>query len=189
MSTSAKESKSIKELREFLEAAGVQPDSVLPQQAEETIAAKEMNSLSAEATLISLKWPELERVRKDCLSCGRRFLTDYLSVAYCSDKCRALELDRYGLDWSNKTARQRWGGYQPPGLIPPDALEAMAKVLKLAGFQVQGPEQTSSSEEVELVSEPIEPDSSQKENVPLPAQPSGKTKLESLLEGLDDLLL
>lgn len=139
-----------KKEKDQLRALGIDPDLIAPTEVENTTAAKEMNSLAAEATLLSLRVISTQRLRKDCKGCGRSFLTDYYSVAYCGDKCRALALDDFGINWHNKSARQRWGRdgyYQPPGIIPADALEAMAHVLKLAGYRIDSPT-------IETVSEP-----------------------------------
>lgn len=130
-------------LKAYLESLGITKDIINePQAAETTPAAKEMNTLAAEYTLLSLNWPLVERVRKDCslLSCGKTFLTDYKSVGYCSNRCRIEALKKYGLAWFDKSARNQWGGMQPPGIIPPDALEAMATVLRQAGYEVVGNE-------------------------------------------------
>lgn len=161
-----------KKEKDQLRALGIDPDLIQPVDAENTPAAKEMNSLAAEATLLSLTVISTERLRKNCKGCNRSFLTDYYSVAYCGDKCRVLALDEFGINWHNKSARERWGKdgyYQPPGIIPADALEAMARVLKLAGYGIETPI-------IETVSEPT----TQREDQLIPNEPECSPAMVSL---------
>lgn len=137
--------------RLLLAQEGLNPDEHLIDPEEETVAAKERKKLGAEATLRHLIYPAIPFLTKDCKTCGHRFTTDYYSVAYCSNPCAKEALRYYGIDWEDKPLRKHYGGAQPPGIITPDALEAMANLLKRAGYDVRRPSEISSSEQSEAV--------------------------------------
>lgn len=128
--------KTPQEIAEFLKSMGIDPNTVLPKEADSTPAAKEMATLSAEMTLRSLKWPLQQKAHRRCEECKKTFASDYTGVAYCSDTCRSTALAYYGMDWTNKPAKERYGGRQPPGIIPPDAIAAMTGLLRSIGLEV-----------------------------------------------------
>jgi len=88
--------------------------------------------LEAEAVLRFLNKPSgylLKVCKRD--QCQLPFGTDYHAVAYCSDACRAKELQsQIGIVWNpHKAPEERWGG-EPPSIIPPAAMIAMLKFVK-----------------------------------------------------------
>lgn len=105
----------------------------------DNIRDKEARRFSAEATLRSLEWPLSPKEVKTCKDCGNNFLTEYHSVAYCNDLCRKSTLAKYGIDWRNEPLKRSYGGMTPPGIITPDALEAMATILRQANYTVLNP--------------------------------------------------
>jgi len=83
--------------------------------------------LEAEAVLRFLRNPAgylLKTCKRE--QCQLPFGTDYHAVAYCSDACRAKELQsQIGIVWNpHKTPEERWGG-EPPSIIPPAAMMAL----------------------------------------------------------------
>src|ERR1044071_928646 len=116
-----KKIKAMKQLGEMLKAANVE----VPQ-----IAASSGTGidpmLEAEAMLALIETPK-KFVVKNCKSCGNRFSTNYKSVAYCSDMCRATELRKIGISWDlHKTPEQRYGLWGQPLIVPSKALEILA---------------------------------------------------------------
>lgn len=84
-------------------------------------------SLEAEATIAYWESGKVFR-EKECSHCGRRFATNYASVANCSDKCRAEELAKIGIEWSPfKTQHERWGR-TPPLVVPQEALDLIKEI-------------------------------------------------------------
>ena len=146
----------------LLEQMGKDPDNHIEEPFNDNERAQDERKFSAEATLRNLQWPATQREVRTCKGCGHNFLTEYHSVAYCSSLCRKEQLRRYGIDWSDKPLKHSYGGMTPPGIIPPDALNAMAEVLKSAGYKVLNPH------EVVVVlpedSPTIEPDQTQTKN-------------------------
>lgn len=138
---------------------GKNPDHLIPIAELDTEPEKERARLNAEATLRHLDWPLSPRVNKRCKSCGFYFVTEYASVAYCGALCAKETLARYGISWSDKPLKEHYGGMQPPGIITPDALAAMAKVLELTGYKVTPPDTeniTASESMTDLMLEEIE---------------------------------
>lgn len=84
-------------------------------------------SLEGEAVLAY--WERGREFReKDCTQCGKRFATNYNSVANCSDKCRRDALAAIGITWSPvKTQHERWGR-TPPLVVPQEALILLAEI-------------------------------------------------------------
>lgn len=123
----------------LLEQMGKNPDNYVEEPFNDNERAQDERKFSAEATLRNLQWPATQRELRTCKGCGHNFLTEYHSVAYCSSLCRKEQLKRYGIDWSDKPLKHSYGGMTPPGIIPPDALNAMAEVLKSAGYTVLNP--------------------------------------------------
>jgi len=98
--------------------------------AKEAVARKVLDkSNAAEGVLTFLSDPRTV-VLKYCKRCEEPFGTNYQSVAYCSDNCRAKALEKIGIQWNpHKRPEERWGG-QPPLVIPPEAIDAMVKLLR-----------------------------------------------------------
>lgn len=67
---------------------------------------------------------------KLCKRCGEPFATNYRSVAYCSDPCRAHDIsEQIGVKWNYfKSEEERWGG-EPPLVIPPRALQMLLRFV------------------------------------------------------------
>lgn len=134
-------SKKIKELQKLLlEQLGKNPDNYIEIPEADNERSRDERKFSAEATLRSLQWPNSTKVSRECKECGFMFLTEYHSVAYCSNLCRKSKLSKYGIDWSDKPLKHSYGGMTPPGIIPPDALEAMADILRQAKYTVLSPQ-------------------------------------------------
>lgn len=66
-------------------------------------------------------------ITKNCKSCGRMFAHTKGAVAYCSDPCRAVALEKIGIKWHwLKPPEYRWGKYtEPPLVVPPEPLSIL----------------------------------------------------------------
>lgn len=88
-------------------------------------------SRQGEAVLLWLESPA-KFTMKICKrkSCSEPFGTNYRSVAYCSDNCRAKEISsQIGIKWDwLKQEEERWGG-EPPLIIPPHALRMLLQYV------------------------------------------------------------
>lgn len=89
-------------------------------------------SRQGEAVLLWLESPA-KFTTKICKrpECAQPFGTNYRSVAYCSDNCRAKhtsELLGVKWDWTRATEEERWGG-EPPLIIPPAALRKIQQYV------------------------------------------------------------
>lgn len=85
---------------------------------------------------------------KQCKRCGETFGTNYRSVAYCSDNCRAKTLAQAGIEWDpTKREEERWGGSavprEAPSIIPPAAVKALWQMLQpiFSPDEILSPEQ------------------------------------------------
>lgn len=133
-------SANMKRLQEMLlKQLGKDPAHHVEEPFNDNERGQDERKFSAEATLRGLQWPDTPKVLRTCKGCGFNFLSEYHSVAYCSTLCRKDQLKRYGIDWKDQPLKNSYGGMTPPGIIPPDALEAMAVVLKQAGYTVLNP--------------------------------------------------
>ena len=68
-----------------------------------------------------------------CKICGRAFVASYRYVSLCSTTCRKKEMEHLGLRWDpTRTVEQKYTdlGIEPPGIIPPDALQALIRIGK-----------------------------------------------------------
>lgn len=94
--------------------------------------AQDMGQWEAQSVLASLNWPYPDLVSVKCWSCGEKFLTNYEPNVYCSMKCHKTELEKRGLTWNPKrTFYEQWGNLEPPLMIPPEAIKAMRRLLRL----------------------------------------------------------
>lgn len=81
-------------------------------------------SHEAEAVLTFIQSPRLF-ITKKCKRCKAAFSTNYKSVGYCSNTCRALALAELGIKWDPfKPLEVRWGG-EPPLVISPEAMQTL----------------------------------------------------------------
>lgn len=87
-------------------------------------------SRQAEAVLLFLETPA-KFTTKLCKRCGEAFGTNYRAVSFCSDNCRAREMEKQlGIKWNwYKPEEERWGG-EPPLVIPPPALQKIQQLLQ-----------------------------------------------------------
>lgn len=88
----------------------------------------EDRSREAEALIGYIAKPQNFRY-VECSQCGGLFATNQPSVAMCSDSCRIRHLEQKGIQWDpHKPQTERWG-YVLPLTVPPQALDALRKVL------------------------------------------------------------
>lgn len=103
-------------------------------------------SRQGEAVLLFLESPA-KFTTKQCkrAACGEYFGTNYRSVGYCSDTCRAKEIsDQLGVKWDwLKPEEERWGG-EPPLVIPPAALKKLNEFIQFFAAIPQPQNQTES---------------------------------------------
>jgi hypothetical protein len=138
-------------------------------------------SLEAEAVLQFLQKPA-KFILKLCkrTACGEPFGTNYHAVAYCSDNCRAKDLQsQNGIIWNpHKRPEDRWGG-EPPLMIPPAAINAMVKLLGKSRKQshldaVQDIQNQSETQEIpkepEVMSEPVVHPDNESDETPIARQ-------------------
>lgn len=87
-------------------------------------------SRQGEAVLLFLESPA-KFTTKQCKRCGEPFGTNYRSVGYCSDGCRARSMEeQLGIKWNwLKPDEDRWGG-EPPLIIPPAALRKLQEYVE-----------------------------------------------------------
>lgn len=148
--------------RQLMLQQGLNPDHHVEVPELDTEPEKERARINANTTLRHLNWPLSPRVNKKCKTCGFFFVTEYQSIAYCSTLCAKEELAHWGIDWSDKPLKEHYGGQEPPGIIPPDALRAMAKVLELTGYTVIAPTELADITIAEVaITDNLEPDQDQ----------------------------
>lgn len=97
----------------------------------ETAATKQLpRYYEAEGLLLFLEQPSRFMV-KVCkrTECQEPFGTNYRSVAYCSDNCRAKDLMKIGIRWDpTKSPEDRWRG-EPPLILPPVVVKMLVQQL------------------------------------------------------------
>lgn len=87
-------------------------------------------SREAEAVLDYISRSGQGYIRKECPVCLAIFSTDRRSVGYCSDNCRKVQLQGFGIDWDpNKIGPERWGMTGEPLTLGPTALIIADDVL------------------------------------------------------------
>lgn len=90
----------------------------------------EEKSLQVEATLLHLANPGMF-VTKKCKRCEQPFATSYTYVSFCSDSCRATELQsQTGIAWDPRT--DRWANLraQAPLVIKPEVYAQLVEFAK-----------------------------------------------------------
>lgn len=102
-------------------------------------------------------------------ACDMTFATNYRNVAYCSDNCRARELERQlGVKWNwLKPEHERWGG-DPPLIIPPAALQMLDTYIKWFASQ---PQIQSQKENPQIEASPVLPETLEPDYLPLSMSP------------------
>lgn len=109
-------------LKDFLIAMGQDPDAVEKAFDEAPLNVDE-RMLSKEGMLLHLAEPT-RFISKTCKrkECGQVFGTNYKSVAYCSDNCRAKDLEsQTGVRWNPHTDRyQNLRAERPLVILPKD---------------------------------------------------------------------
>lgn len=130
MRQSKKAERSINELARRLAELGLDSTAVesIKDNAPET---RDAISRQGDAVLTWLEAPA-KFTMKLCKRCKEPFGTNYRSVAYCSDNCRARDIsEQIGVkwDWTARTEEQRWGG-EPPLIIPPLALRRLLQYCR-----------------------------------------------------------
>jgi hypothetical protein len=105
---------------------------------------------AAEALLLCIQKPA-RFMFKNCKreECKEPFGTNYRAVGYCSDHCRARDLEKIGIQWDpTKRPEERWGG-EPPLVIPPDAVKTLRRLLSV--LHDDDDELPQQSKELEIV--------------------------------------
>lgn len=111
--------------------------------------SKDQEMIQAEATLLALHTLPKDWYLRNCKHCREAFYTNYFFVAYCGDQCRAIELKKSGITWTNHFDEPaKWQGRTPPMIIPPEALRVMRYLVETA---TQG--NLESAEKIEQYSE------------------------------------
>jgi len=130
-----KKEKAMRDVAALMQSLGVKSPAVKNIDIKEAVAEASTKTVSkhfeAEAVLSFLHKPSgwlLKLFNRE--ECGQPFGTNYKSVGYCSDNCRSKDLAKSGIHWNpHKSPEERWGG-EPPLLIPPEAILAMANLLR-----------------------------------------------------------
>lgn len=79
-------------------------------------------------------------IQKECKSCGRTFAHTRGAVAYCSNHCRAVALEKIGIKWHwLKPGSERWGPWPhaEPLVVPPGPLDLLKTVYDAKMKEVQ----------------------------------------------------
>ena len=129
MRQSKKAERSLAKLMEMLAETGVAAEDIQEMQ-DKAPTGREALSRQGEAVLLFLESPA-KYTAKLCKRCGEPFGTNYRSVAYCTDTCRAKAMsEQLGVKWNHwKTEEERWGG-EPPLVIPPAALKKIQQYVQ-----------------------------------------------------------
>lgn len=87
-----------------------------------------------EASVYFLYHPD-EFIIRQCVECGEPFGTNYRAVACCSELCLVTNFEkvtRMPLEWVidrlNKPLEERYQGFEPPLIVPPQVLKAFKMV-------------------------------------------------------------
>lgn len=138
MKPSTKVKKDLEKIKALLLKSGIEEEKI-EQAIDSDPMEREAISRQGEAVLLFLEKPAAF-TSKECkrTECGEWFGTNYRSVAYCSDFCRAKEISKQtGLKWNyNKNSFDRWGG-EPPLIIPPEAFKHLKIYVKVLQLQNQ----------------------------------------------------
>ena len=184
-----KAERALQGLQAWLTKSGV-AEEVVKEAAEKVPVAAHDLSMQAEGVLLFLQKP-LHFITKKCKECEEDFLTNYRSVAYCSDSHRAKALRRDGIQWTPyKKAEERWGG-EPPLVIPPEArkrLVKMAQYLLSTEFEQesQSPEPQQTQPSVQIAQPLVLPQVAELPEQSRQSEPDSQTILEFSLPSLDE---
>lgn len=100
---------------------------------EEARRARVRRELEMEAVLFYIDKKGLGFQDSVCAYCNLPFSHTYLSVAYCSERCRAAKLKEIGIEYNltGKNDHERWNAYGKgwmPKIIGPAAYEAIKRL-------------------------------------------------------------
>ena len=146
-------------LAEMLKTYSGVSEETISEMKEAAPTGKEAISRQGDAVLLFLENPA-KYTAKLCKKCGEPFGTNYRSVGYCSDRCRAKDMyEILGIKWDYlKPLEERWGG-EPPLIIPPAALRKIQQFVEFfAGVQAI---QTQRGNPPELIPDPLLPQQTQ----------------------------
>lgn len=126
-----KTDKAVTGLKDFLIAMGQDPDKV-EKAFDEAPMHSDEKMLQAEGVLLHLLKPA-RFISKKCKrkECGETFGTSYRAVAYCSDNCRAKDLEaQTGIRWNPHTDRYRNLDAERPLVIGPQAYQRLIEFAR-----------------------------------------------------------
>lgn len=154
--------------------------------------------MEAEGALYFLKLNPKKALSRTCRreNCDNMFMTNYLSVSYCSNDCRRIDLEEnFAIKWNDQLAEEQWGIYEPGLNLTGQVVNVMIELIERMGYQVIKPQSDQEN------SDPISEEASEEEDSPkneVPEQaPSEKSSVPQLehetdlidLSFLDDLSL
>lgn len=156
--------------KNWLASLGITPDDLAkaaePIPMHKETAPRQQAIHEANSTLRALNWPHDALMPVRCWECNEIFLTNYRANVYCSQQCFKDGLSKKGIAWRpDRTLSEQWGGYEPPMMIPPGALDVMRHLIRLADSgnlpQQRNPEpgflEELSTPEPEALSDPPTP--------------------------------
>lgn len=148
-----------KKTLDYLKSLGIDPTTIQSQiPVEQEQHTKDMNRHQAESLLWTLKWPYPEMMPQKCLGCNRTFLTNYAANRYCSQRCIKSDFEKIGLKWNpDRSFQEQWGNLEPPLMIPPEAIQAMRRLLQILDSETQDLQRYQEPDSLEeiLISEPL----------------------------------
>lgn len=128
-----KEAAALKKLGDILKAAGI--DAPIPT-ASDLLNARDSGgtgistSLEAEATLAFVRKPEDFKTKR-CINCNELFAVNRQAVGYCTDRCRAVALQKIGIQWDpRRKPEERWGFWEQPLVVPVVVLRRIHEQLQ-----------------------------------------------------------
>ena len=86
--------------------------------------------LQAEGVLLHLQVAQRTMQHKYCKRCGEVFSTRYMSVAYCSDLCRKMEMEAIGIRWDPRTDSYANMDAERPIVVGPQAHSVLLQAAK-----------------------------------------------------------
>lgn len=175
MRPSKKADRAMAGIAELLKKHGYADDNKIEELKDTAPTDKLAISRQGEAVLLFLESPA-KFTTKQCKRCGEYFGTNYRSVGYCSDNCRARAIsEQLGVKWDwLRPEEERWGG-EPPLVIPPAAIKKLQEFTLFFAAIPQPQNQTESL-----------PNQEASEQEPLlPPEPSEyRISLDSLISSL-----
>lgn len=148
-------------------------------------SVKEKQLFQAEGMLLHLRYLPGSMITKKCLECKELFRSSYMSVAYCSDPCRAKAFERQmGVKWTYDTDHYHSLRAERPLVIGPECyqvlLEFARDLLDQHNILIQEPLVEDESEQLldQLTDDP---------QTSLEVSPPQSDAHEQLLEDLLDL--